>query len=81
MNMRIKQNKILQNLNKIVNPVSAKADVKRSHVIQLFVGLALLILLNVVGNYVFFKADLTQEKRYSLSKSTKQFLKGTKTGV
>ncbi|MGP1515140.1 MAG: gliding motility-associated ABC transporter substrate-binding protein GldG [Bacteroidales bacterium] len=68
-------------LKEIVNPVSAKTDVKRSHIIQLLVGLSVLILINVIGNYFFFKIDLTQEKRYSLSKSTKQLLNGGKKGL
>ena len=68
-------------VNRIINPVSAKADVKRSHIIQLVVGLAVLILINVVCNYFFFKIDLTKEKRFSLSTSTKQLLKGGKQGV
>ncbi len=64
----------------IINPVSAKADVKRSHIIQFVVALAVLILLNVLGSFLFTKIDLTQEKRYSLSKSTKQLLVGGKKG-
>lgn len=66
---------------RVINPVSAKADVKRSHIIQLIVGLAILVLVNVVCNYFFFKIDLTKEKRFSLSTSTKQLLKGGKQGI
>lgn len=67
--------KIKNILKKILNPVSAKADVKRSHIIQLLVGLVLIVFINVVGAYVFGRLDLTQEKRYSLSDSTKKMLK------
>ena len=67
--------KIKNILKKILNPVSAKADVKRSHIIQLVVGLVLIVFINVVGAYVFGRLDLTQEKRYSLSDSTKKMLK------
>ena len=73
-----KQNKLKGYLYRIINPVSAKTDVKRSHIIQLVIGLAVLILLNVAGNYFFVKADLTKEKRYSLSYSSEQLLKGEK---
>lgn len=67
-------------INLVFNPVSAKTDVKRSHIIQLLGSLAVLILLNVAGSFVFTKFDLTQEKRYSLSASTKHLLTGGKKG-
>ena len=67
---------IKKKIDALINPVSAKADVKRSHIIQLMIGLALIILINVLGNYFFFKLDLTQEKRFTLSDSTKELLKG-----
>ena len=68
-------------LNRLINPMNAKADVKRSHIIQLCFGLVILILLNVLGSYFFAKIDLTKEKRYSISKSTKELLIGGKKGV
>ncbi|MDR1006100.1 MAG: gliding motility-associated ABC transporter substrate-binding protein GldG [Bacteroidales bacterium] len=58
----------------IFKPKSVKADIKRSHILQLLVGLVAIIFVNVVGYYFFARLDLTQEKRYSLSKPTKQFL-------
>jgi ABC-2 type transport system permease protein len=73
-------NKIKNIIQKIINPVSAKADVKRSHIIQLVVGLVVIIFINVIGSYFFGRLDLTQEKRYSLSKSTKELLRGGKKG-
>ncbi|MBR1626291.1 MAG: hypothetical protein IJ681_04015 [Bacteroidales bacterium] len=57
-----KTGKIKSFINKIANPVSAKADVKKSHIIQLVIGLAIIILLNIIGNFIFVKFDLTQEK-------------------
>ena len=73
-------NKIKDIIQKIFNPVSSKADVKRSHLIQLVVWLVVIIFINVIGSYFFGRIDLTQEKRYSLSKSTKQLLRGWKKG-
>jgi ABC-2 type transport system permease protein len=73
-------NKIKDIIQKIFNPVSSKADVKRSHLIQLVVWLVVIIFINVIGSYFFGRIDLTQEKRYSLSKSTKQLLRGGKKG-
>lgn len=37
-------------------------------------GLIIIILLNIIGNYIFTRFDLTSEKRYSLSQPTKQML-------
>ncbi|MDR0789475.1 MAG: gliding motility-associated ABC transporter substrate-binding protein GldG [Bacteroidales bacterium] len=63
---------------RIVKTKSVKADVKRSHILQLVFGLVVLVFVNVVGYYLFARIDLTQEKRYSLSKPTKQFLSSLK---
>lgn len=48
---------------------------KLNSLIQLFAGIIVVILLNIIGNYVFHRFDLTTEKRYSLSPSTKAMLK------
>lgn len=59
----------------IFKPTSVKADVKRSHLLQLLLGLVTIIFINVLGYYFFARIDLTEEKRYSLSVSTKKLLK------
>jgi ABC-2 type transport system permease protein len=43
--------------------------------LQLFTGIAIVILLNIIGHFVFHRFDLTAEKRYSLSPATKKLLK------
>jgi ABC-type uncharacterized transport system involved in gliding motility auxiliary subunit len=35
---------------------------------------AIVILLNIIGNFIFHRFDLTAEKRYSLSNATKKLL-------
>ncbi len=62
-------------LKTIFKPASVKADVKRSHFLQLLFGLVAIVFVNVVGYYFFARWDLTKEKRYSLSASTKKLLK------
>lgn len=62
-------------LKKAFAKPDAKTDVKRSHILQLAIGLVIIIFLNVVGYYFFGRLDLTSEKRYTLSKSTKNLLK------
>ena len=51
-----------------------KKKAKRQNIIELILLLTLVILLNVVGAFLFHRFDLTQEKRYTLAKSTKQVL-------
>lgn len=62
-------------LKKAFAKPDAKTDVKRSHILQLAIGLVVIIFLNIVGYYFFGRLDLTSEKRYTLSKSTKTLLK------
>lgn len=55
-------------------PSSVKADVKKSHILQLVLGLVIIIFLNVIGYFFFARIDLTQEKRYTLSESSKKLM-------
>ena len=52
-----------------------KRSLKRSHLIELFAGIFVIIFLNIIGNYIYTRFDLTSEKRYTLSKATKRLLK------
>ncbi|MDZ7743325.1 MAG: gliding motility-associated ABC transporter substrate-binding protein GldG [Bacteroidota bacterium] len=52
-----------------------KTNIKKNNIIQLLVGIAVIVLLNVIGSYVFTRFDLTSEKRYSLSDQTKEVLR------
>lgn len=52
-----------------------KRSLKRSHLIELFAGIFVIIFLNIIGNYIYARFDLTSEKRYTLSKATKRLLK------
>ncbi|MBN2173784.1 MAG: gliding motility-associated ABC transporter substrate-binding protein GldG [Bacteroidales bacterium] len=52
-----------------------KKDIKQQNIIQLVLGLSIIVLLNVIGYYVFTRFDLTSEKRYTLSKPTKDILR------
>jgi ABC-2 type transport system permease protein len=48
---------------------------KRNSILQLVVAMVILVLLNLLGSFVFHRFDLTSEKRYSLSPATKDLLK------
>lgn len=43
--------------------------------LQLLLGVVLLMLLNFLGNFFFFRVDLTAEKRFTLSEKTTSLLK------
>jgi len=51
-----------------------KANIKISNLTQFALGFIIIILINVIGSYVFTRIDLTAEKRYSLSDATKTML-------
>lgn len=51
-----------------------KTSNKQQNLITLGLGIAVIILLNVLSNYVFHRFDLTSEKRYTLAESTVEML-------
>jgi ABC-2 type transport system permease protein len=52
-----------------------KKNIKRSNIIQLFLGIVILLLVNIIASFIFTRVDLTAEKRYSLAPATKDMLK------
>lgn len=46
-------------------------NLKQQTIIQLFLILAIVVLINVLAQFAFTRLDMTQEKRYSLSQSSK----------
>lgn len=52
-----------------------RRSLKRSHWVEMGVTVAIVVAVSVISNYLFVRADLTSEKRYTLSKATKQMLK------
>lgn len=51
-----------------------KSTRKRQSMLQLALLLGILVLLNIIGNLVYTRFDLTREGRYTLHKSTKKLL-------
>ena len=51
-----------------------RKNIKRNSITQIGIGLAILVLVNIIGSFVFYRLDLTSEKRYTLSPSTKKML-------
>jgi ABC-2 type transport system permease protein len=52
-----------------------KGSTRRNNLVQLGFGILIVILVNIIGYYVFTRIDLTSEKRYSLSEPTRKMLK------
>ncbi|MDR0970012.1 MAG: gliding motility-associated ABC transporter substrate-binding protein GldG [Lentimicrobiaceae bacterium] len=53
-----------------------RKNLKRTQLINFATIVMLIVIANVIGSYVFTRFDLTSEKRYTLSKTTKDILKG-----
>jgi ABC-2 type transport system permease protein len=54
-----------------------KKDPRLDSLVQLFGGIIIIILINVIGSFIFTRVDLTSEKRFTLSPSTRQLLRET----
>ena len=52
-----------------------KGKVRNRDLIGFLIAFAILILINVIGNYLYVRLDLTSENRYSLTEPTKELLK------
>ena len=55
--------------------MNRKKNIKRNNIFQVILALAIIILINIIGSFVFTRIDLTAEKRYTLSLVTKNMLK------
>ena len=55
--------------------MSKKKNVRKQNIIQLLLGLAIIVLVNIIGQYFFTRIDLTAENKYTLSNSTKELVK------
>ncbi len=52
-----------------------RKNIRKINVFQLLVAFIALILINIISSFVFYRFDLTAEKRFTLSKATKEMLK------
>ena len=52
-----------------------KKNIKRANIIGLMLGIAIVILVNIIASFINARFDLTAEKRYSLAPATKKLLK------
>ncbi len=52
-----------------------KRNIKKNNITGLILGLAVIVLVNVIASFIFTRFDLTAERRYSISPATKKLLK------
>jgi ABC-2 type transport system permease protein len=52
-----------------------KKNIKRGNITGVLLGIAIVVLINIISTFINTRIDLTAEKRYSLSPSTKKLLK------
>ena len=52
-----------------------RKNIRRSSFVQLAIGLTIIIVINVLGSFAFYRLDLTADKRYTLSPTTRKMLK------
>jgi len=48
---------------------------KKQHIIQLLFAIAIIILINYIAGYIYFRIDLTTDKRYTISEPSKKVIK------
>ena len=53
-----------------------KQNIRRSNLLEILATLLVIVFVNIIGNYLFTRFDLTAEKRFTLSEPTKKTLKG-----
>jgi len=55
--------------------VNRKKNIKRNNILQVTLGIVIIVLVNIIGSFIFARFDLTAEKRYTLSHVTKNMLR------
>ena len=50
-------------------------NLRRNNIVRLFLSLIAIILINIISSFIFYRFDLTSEKKYSLSDTTKEMIR------
>ena len=53
-----------------------RKNIKRNEITSLIITLIIIVLINIIGSFVYTRFDLTSEKRYTISDTSKEILKG-----
>ena len=54
---------------------AGRKNLRRSHWLEMGATVLIVVFVNIIGHYLFVRMDLTSERRYTLSKSTKAMLR------
>ena len=54
---------------------NTRKDLKKRQIISFLLTIVIIVIINVIGNYVFKRFDLTAEKRYTISDTSKEILR------
>jgi len=54
---------------------NTRKDLKKRQIISFLLTIVIIVIINVIGNFVFKRFDLTAEKRYTISDTTKEILR------
>ena len=52
-----------------------RKNIKRNEILSLIITLVIIVLVNIIGSFVYTRFDLTSEKRYTLSDTSKDILR------
>ena len=52
-----------------------RKNIKRNEITSLIIILIVIVLANIIGSFIYTRIDLTSEKRYTLSNTSKEILK------
>jgi ABC-2 type transport system permease protein len=58
------------------NIMGGRKQIKKESLIRLLVTIGIILMINYLSSFLYYRFDLTAEKRYSLSATTKKVLKG-----
>lgn len=53
----------------------SRKNVRKANIFQLVIAFLFIIIINIIGSFLFYRIDLTAEKRFTLSKATRDMLK------
>lgn len=54
---------------------NTRKDLKKRQIISFLLTIVIIVIINVIGNFVFKRFDLTAEKRYTISETSKDILR------
>jgi len=73
--MNTKNNESAEVISAKKTPFYNRKNVRKANILQLVVAFLFIILMNIIGSFLFYRIDLTTEKRFTLSKATREMVK------